>query len=188
MAPASRMHWEPFCELAPDAPRASRLDDVRIRRATLTDLDAITQIVADRENAEPETVRSKIGRAIGASIDKQLVLAAEYQRVVIAVGRVGYFTPPKDAPQNVAPTGWYLFGAIVTPAFRRRGIGRQLTAARLAWIRERAARAYYFANVKNRVSIAMHHEFGFMEVTREFVFPGAAFDGGVGALFKVDLT
>jgi len=43
---------------------------------------------------------------------------------------------------------------------------------------------YYFVNVRNRASIALHEAFGFREVTRDFHFPNVTFQGGVGALFE----
>jgi hypothetical protein len=62
-----------------------------------------------------------------------------------------------------------------------------LTPQRLAWIGDRADAAYYFANARNVTSIDLHGKLGFIEVTRDFTFPGASFEDGAGILFRVDL-
>jgi aminoglycoside 6'-N-acetyltransferase I len=54
------------------------------------------------------------------------------------------------APDGAAPAGHYLGGIVVHPAARRRGVGRALTEARLAWIWERADAAHYLANARGR--------------------------------------
>ena len=64
----------------------------------------------------------------------------------------------------------------------------ELTRQRLAWISERADEAYYFSNARNRVSVDLHRQLGFVEVTRDFAFPDASFEEGEGILFRVDLT
>jgi GNAT superfamily N-acetyltransferase len=90
------------------------------------------------------------------------VVMAELDGQVIGCGQAVYFTPPPDAHTGTAPAGWYLVGLIVRPDHRSRGVGRMLTAARLDWIRERADEAYYFTNVRNRVSREAHRAAGFI--------------------------
>jgi hypothetical protein len=63
-----------------------------------------------------------------------------------------------------------------------------LTDKRLRWIGERAREAWFFANARNQASIDLHRRFGFEEVSRSFSFPGLAFDGGEGILFRVRLN
>ncbi len=106
----------------------------------------------------------------------------------MGIAKIRRFTPPPDSPPNMAPAGWYLSGVIVAEDYRRRGIGRRLTQARLNWIAERDRAAYYFSNARNRASIDLHRAFGFVELTRDFTFPGASFEGGVGILFKAELA
>jgi len=96
--------------------------------------------------------------------------------------------PPEGAPANAVPDGWYLTGVIVTPQFRRRRIGHQLTQARLQWLLRRTSNVYYVASAQNRVMIELHRQFGFVEMTRDFSFPDVTFTGGVGILFEVDLA
>ncbi len=73
---------------------------------------------------------------------------------------------------------------MVDPALRRRGIGEALTRARMRAAFAEEPEVWYFANVGNHASIAMHRALGFREVTRRFEFPGVRFTGGVGILFR----
>jgi ribosomal protein S18 acetylase RimI-like enzyme len=117
-----------------------------------------------------------------AEADRRLFVAT-VAGVFAGYGRVARFQPPEDAPANVAPAGLYLLGALVARRFRRRGIGRALTQARMAWAFERADAVWYFANARNEASRRMHDGLGFVEVTRDFWFPRVKFSG-VGILFR----
>ncbi|GAB2745907.1 GNAT family N-acetyltransferase [Sinomonas soli] len=87
-------------------------------------------------------------------------------------------------PDGAAPAGHYLGGIVVHPAARRRGVGRALTEARLAWIWERADAAYYLANARNTASIALHEGLGFRQVASGASFQAVTFDGGRGLVFE----
>jgi len=156
----------------------------RFRTAVAADADALGAIEAHREGGKPAVHAEKMRRSIA---EPGLLLVAEHDGRVVGFGKARHFEPAPDAPANVAPRGWYLAGVIVAPEFRQRGVGRQLTEARLAWIAERADQAFYFANARNRVTIELHEPFGFVEVTRDFTFPGASFEGGEGILFRARL-
>jgi len=116
--------------------------------------------------------------------DRLLVVAKDAGDIV-GYGRARLFEPPPAAPTNTAPRGYYLIGIFVHPTRRRGGIGAGLTRARLDWIGERAADAWFFANAHNTASIELHRRFGFEEVTRDFSFPGLTFAGGEGVLFRL---
>lgn len=89
---------------------------------------------------------------------------------VVAVGAggmVGWAATKHFAEADgQAPSGHYLMGITVAPESRRRGVARRLVEARLDWIRERAGYAYYFTNVRNIASIALHDSLGFREIAR----------------------
>jgi ribosomal protein S18 acetylase RimI-like enzyme len=77
-----------------------------------------------------------------------------------------------------------LRGVVVSRAARRRGLGRKLTTARLAWIARHADDAYYCVSRENLASIKLHETFGFTELTRDFWFPKLNFSRhGGGALY-----
>jgi ribosomal protein S18 acetylase RimI-like enzyme len=119
---------------------------------------------------------------------ERLLLVAERAGRVVGYGRTIQFRCAAGAPAASAPDGYYLVGLAVEPACRRQGVATALTRARLAWVSERATEAWYFANARNKASIALHARMGFREVTRDFSFPGVRFEGGEGILFRVDLA
>jgi GNAT superfamily N-acetyltransferase len=110
------------------------------------------------------------GRAEGAQADGALLGYAKTHRY--------------PAPDGAAPAGHYLGGIVVRPAARRRGVGRALTEARLAWIWERADAAYYLANARNTASVALHAGLGFRQVASGASFQAVTFDGGCGLVFE----
>ena len=89
-----------------------------------------------------------------------------------------------EAPDG--PGGFYLGGVTVDPTLRRQGVGTTLTTHRLAWIWERADRAWCVVNARNTASLLMHENFGFIEVTQRSRIHGIEFDGGVGLLLRAE--
>jgi ribosomal protein S18 acetylase RimI-like enzyme len=181
----------PFARYDPDGQRLPPLfpaDGLSLRPAGPSDLPGIAALAADREGESLEKWRGIIERACREMQEGNalLLVAAKGDRT-IGYGRVHHFSPPADSPPNVAPSGWYLSGVVVHPDYRRRSVGLQLTTVRLDWIRARSPTAYYFANARNQVSIRLHRRAGFVELTRDFYFPNARFEGGVGILFRAPL-
>ncbi|MCA9752758.1 MAG: GNAT family N-acetyltransferase [Gemmatimonadetes bacterium] len=179
-----------FEEYRPERPSdaAPVLADLRIRPAVPADAPALGALEASREGGDPAARARDVEHSIHAAATdhRTLILVAEHERHLLALAKARHFLPPAASPPSVAPPGWYLSGVIVSPEWRRRGIGRALTRARLDRIAEHASVVYYFANARNRVSIELHRPFGFKEVTRDFTFPGVTFEGGVGMLFRAD--
>jgi len=159
---------------------------LRIRAATLEDGQALAAISVERHGGDLanrlERVRSQLASA-GSRFDLHL-LVAELAGEVVGFGRTGYHHWKTPADRG-APEGWYLQGVIVRPPFRECGIGRELTRCRLGWIAGKADEAYSFTNARNSVSIALHVQLGFVELTRDFAYPDASFDGGEGILFRL---
>lgn len=161
-----------------------------IRPARLQDVEALGRISAEREGGDVQTQGAAFSRALedddfGHSL---LVLVAEADGDIVGFGKTRYLSEGDGAGAGASPEGWYLTGVIVDPRFRRRGVGTRLTVERLKWIAEKSHVAYYFANARNRVSIALHERFGFREVGRGAEFAGVSFVGGEGMLFRVDLA
>jgi ribosomal protein S18 acetylase RimI-like enzyme len=111
------------------------------------------------------------------------LLVAIADDTVAGYGRVSDHRPERPGPAE-APPGYYLGGVVVDPRFRRRGIGLALTRARMELVFTMADEVWYFTNARNAASIAMHGPLGFVEVTRDFTFPGVTFEGGQGILFR----
>jgi len=151
----------------------------------LADCPGIAQMSDERDGADVDAERGRCNRDLRDP--DRLLLVAEVREELVGFARAGRWEPPLDSPEDTAPAGWYLFGVIVRDRWRRLGIGIELTRQRLAWIADRAEVAYYFANARNATSIDLHGKLGFAEVTRDFSFPGASFEGGVGILFRADL-
>jgi ribosomal protein S18 acetylase RimI-like enzyme len=115
------------------------------------------------------------------------LVVAERGGAIVGYGRTRLFEPGAEAPADTAPGGYYLAGVFVAPEQRRLGIATALTEARLEWIAERAAAAWFFANARNAASIELHRKLGFEQVGRGFSFPGLVFDGGEGVLFRSEV-
>lgn len=166
--------------------RAPVPDGLDIRPAAVADCPEVAAIAHERDGVPLADGKLRCETEV---VDRdRLLLVAHTGDEVAAFGRAAYWKAPPAAPANTAPNGWYLFGVIVRDRWRRRGIGLELTRRRLAWIGTRASEAYYFANSRNRASIELHEKLGFVEISRDFTFPGATFEGGEGVLFRVDLS
>lgn len=151
------------------------------READLEGCVALARLAApERSSAD---WRDALARDLAQS-ERHLVVA-ESPNGVIGYGRARLFEPASNAPADTAPPGYYLTGVFVVPGERGSGIGSALTQARIDWIRERAADAWFFANARNAASIELHGRLGFEEVTRHFSFPSLTFEGGEGILFRL---
>lgn len=159
-----------------------------IRPAKAEDISSLAKLTFSREGGELARIKEKFENEL-TNLDATgagLLLVAELNSKIVGFSRVKYFKPTSDSPANICPEGWYLTGVIVAAEYRRQGIAIALTRARLDWIAKRARQAYYFANAQNKVSIDLHKRFGFVELTRDFVYPEVEFTGGEGILFKAD--
>ena len=116
--------------------------------------------------------------------ERRRVLVAEYEQEVHGYASATFLNV-KDG-DGLGVSGWYLSGVVVAPAARRRGLGMQLTSARLDRIAEVSSSAWYFVNANNRASIALHSRFGFVEHARGPRICGVEFSGGTGILYRLD--
>ncbi|KUM30735.1 hypothetical protein AQ436_14405 [Arthrobacter sp. EpRS66] len=113
----------------------------------------------------------------------QLVLKDESGRL-IGWGRAAWWDPIDDS----APAGYYLSGIEIAREFQQRGYASRLTAARLAWVAQRAQQAWCVVNERNSESLRLQASFGFKEITRADHFGSVEFTGGSGVLLRKDLT
>jgi aminoglycoside 6'-N-acetyltransferase I len=182
--------FERFDESGSLSGSSGLLAELAIRPAREEDTDALGRISADREGGDVQAHRATFRRSLenpeaGRS---RLILVAELGSDIVGFGKVRYVSEEHGAGVGATPEGWYLTGVVVDLRVRRRGVGARLTAERLKWIAERSCEAYYFANVRNRVSIELHRSFGFAEVARGAEFAGVSFVGGEGILFRAGLA
>jgi ribosomal protein S18 acetylase RimI-like enzyme len=118
--------------------------------------------------------------------EDRYVLVARAEAEV--VGYAGVIRHEFTAEHPAAPSGYYLIGLIVAPAWRRYGVGERLTVERMRWVAERADEVFYFANVGNGATLDLHERLGFTEVTRDFTFPNAPLKPGTGVLLRASLS
>ena len=163
--------------------------ELTIRAASGAELDVAARLAASERGGSEEGWRERFA-ADRDDADACFLVAVQGggAGAVVGYGRARYFEPRPDAPAHVAPAGYYLTGVLVAPAHRRLGVGEQLTRARMGWAAERAESMWYFTNAGNRASLRLHEAMGFKEVTRDFVFPGVIFAGGVGVLCRASLA
>jgi ribosomal protein S18 acetylase RimI-like enzyme len=170
----------------PDRPPESGPGSLKIRPAVAADCTDVAAITHERDAVPVATALERCTQDLEKP--DHLLLVADVDAEIAGFARAARWKRPPDATPDVAPDGWYLFGVVIRDRWRRRGIGLELTRRRIAWIADRADEAWYFANARNRASIDLHARLGFVEVTRDFAFPGASFEGGVGVLCRVDLA
>jgi ribosomal protein S18 acetylase RimI-like enzyme len=157
-----------------------------IREPATTDLAACAAMIVSRTGGDLDARRERLASELANDDHHLLVAAVDHE--VVGFGQVMPFIAQPKAPANVAPDGYYLVGLIVAPAWRRRGIGEHLTTARIAWVAQRADAVWYFANAGNGATLDLHHQLGFVEVSRQFTFPGVTFPGGNAALLRAQLS
>ena len=166
-------------------PRHTAAVQPEIAAADPADVDAIARITFEREGGTYDAARQRAARWLAADEQQNLMLVARTGGKIAGYARAGFIPGRSDEEYDV-PRGWYLGGLVVAEAFRRRGIGSALTARRIDRLAERGAQEiFYFVNSLNRASIDLHVPFGFVEVRRDFRFPGVTFsNGGTGILFR----
>ncbi len=64
---------------------------------------------------------------LGRDVDMtdRLLAVAVRDQLIVGYGRAGQFDPPEDAPDNVAPAGYYLMGLVVDEHTDGRGWARR---------------------------------------------------------------
>lgn len=185
MDPSIKGFGELFARYSRSRPDATPLREIGLhtRIASSVDARAAASLAALREGgaawAHEQVMISFVDRA-----DRALHVA-EYEGTVIGFGKCSMGGWSGGAASEM-PDGWYLTGLVVHPDHRRRGVGLDLTRARVAWLFERTERIHYFASALNAASIALHERVGFREVARGIAVPGVSFTGGVGALYRLD--
>ena len=158
-----------------------------IRPLVATDAREAAAIVALCNDGDAAHQLQLIERLLARHKSDDALLVAELDGKIVGVGRVSYFEPPQDAPENAAPGGYYLLGVNVDPKHRRRGIGKALTEARLRFIARHAPVAWFFTDAQNEASIRLHQALGFRRNTSDFWFPTAKFSPSGGLLFSLAL-
>ena len=174
-----------YADYDPDACRRSDVT-VAVRAADtggFRDADAAAHLAADVYGGAPDAWRDRLTRSLHRP--GSLLAIAEVGGEVAGYGKAAHCSPVDDA--DPAPAGRYLTGLIVAPRWRRCGVGEALTRWRLERIHADGEPTYFFTNVRNAASIALHAQLGFVEVGRASSYLGEPFAGGSGVLMRCDL-
>lgn len=138
--------------------------------------DVATMVSIERLSGRRALSLSAMEAAVIDS-DRHVVVAG-IDGTVIGWGKTHHWNY-SDGP---APSGHYLGGVTVLPAWRRCGVGTALTEARLRWIWTRVGEAWYVVNAGNLTSIELHCRWNFTEVARGPKFHTTTFTGDSGIL------
>lgn len=171
----------------PDYDPAGRKEtwaDAGVREFRVADVEACAALMAAREGLPRDRAVEVVAR--WPETPRRRVLVAEREGRVEGFGKVDWLDP--DAHGGDAPSGWYLSGVVVADHARRHGLGTRLTVERIQLLRTTAAEVWYFVNMRNKASIALHERLGFRLHTRDFRIPGVSFVGGAGALYRLSLA
>jgi len=147
-------------------------------------LASVVALAVQREGGDPAAWTASLEGSLSAT--DQATFVARIGERVAGYARVGWLAPGTGDPGSAAPAAWYLLGMIVDPRYRRMGVGRELTAARLRWLGERTDRIWYFVSSQNQASIALHEQFGFSQVGTDLRIPGVSFTG-TGLLYAAGI-
>jgi GNAT superfamily N-acetyltransferase len=155
--------------------------DIEVRVAVATDAADLEHVELLSGRRTAEGWRRRIARYTGDP--RRLMVVGHLDGRFAGTAEAAWL---EEDPESGAPAGFVLAGVNVLEPARRRGVGLALTAARLAWIAERAPTAWYFVSSANHASIAMHASLGFVEVLRAPRIHGVDFASGEGVLLRSD--
>ncbi len=165
-------------------------ESIVIEEATSDELGGIAKLISVQRDRQVSEILPQLQQKLIISQREPAelqIFAATSGGKVVGYGKCEILKTKEIDGCVGMPQAWYLTGSIVAPEYRRLGIGRRLCEARLAWIAKRADAVYYYTNVRNKGSIALHKAFGFVEFSQDFTLPGHTFRRGKGVLFRAEL-
>lgn len=162
----------------PGARRSGAPLDAVLRPVTYADIDNLAEIDITVVVRTAEGWAAAIAKTLRG---ERLLLVADMDGTIGAFAQAHHLD---EHPVDHAPGGYYLTGVTVLPPYRRAGLARDFTVARLEWIAERADEAWYFAAAANAASIRLHEQLAFIEVSRAPSIHGVEFGADHGVLFR----
>jgi ribosomal protein S18 acetylase RimI-like enzyme len=152
-----------------------------VAEATGADVSALARLQARARGGSPGDWADRIQRALKG--ERSLVVTAKVSGTAVGYANAAFLP---EHPVDHAPAGYYLTGVTVDPAWRRRGIAKQLTRRRMDWGWERDSAIWCFVSVGNPASLDLHRGLGFDHVTTGASFQGIEFARGEGWLLRAD--
>ncbi|MGW3184209.1 N-acetyltransferase family protein [Kitasatospora sp. NPDC001119] len=152
-----------------------------VAEATEDDVPALARLQARARGGSTDEWADRIHRALHG--ERSLVVTAKVSGEAVGYASAAYLPAH---PADGAPAGHYLTGVTVDAAWRRRGLARLLTRRRMEWAWERDSAVWCFISARNRASLDLHRELGFVQVEFGASFQGVGFAGGEGRLLRAD--
>lgn len=150
-----------------------------IRKATLNDITACAHLISDHVSGNLEAWQSQFEQDIANP--QRLFLVATVNHSVVGYGHATIHSATLEDEAKSSPTGYFLSGLMVAPAYRRQGIGTLLTVARIDDLRQVTNTIYYRAEPDNLPTIDLHSRLGFKKIA------AAERDGKEYSLFRLEL-
>lgn len=150
-AVAAKLHTtqtEPLDLLACEG-RTLGSPDPRVRRLRTADTPALGEMIARNPGAE-------MAGYAQADLERSPVWGAFEANRLVAVARI----------QVQLPSVWIIGGVFTDPAFRGRGLGREVTAAATAQALATGARAALYVRADNAAAQTIYREVGYARVER----------------------
>jgi ribosomal protein S18 acetylase RimI-like enzyme len=132
-----------------------------IREATASDVYPCALLIASYESNDVEIWRERFGADLNDPHRQFFV--GSYGEEIVGYGHAVRHTRPIDASSDSSPSGYFLSGLLVAPEYRRHGIGRLLTVARLQALKRVTKTVFYLAEPDNAATIQLHTHLGFVE-------------------------
>jgi ribosomal protein S18 acetylase RimI-like enzyme len=152
--------------------------NVDIREAVTSDIPACAAMIATHESGEVKYWQERFETDLANP--RRRFLVATFNEEIVGYGHTVHHDRVVTDEES-GPSGFFLSGLLVSPEFRRSGIGSKLTGARIDLLRPDADLIYYYADPENEETISMHARLGFEEF-RSMTRFGKQF-----TLFRLDL-
>ncbi|MFC3689400.1 GNAT family N-acetyltransferase [Aquipuribacter hungaricus] len=154
---------------------------VRTRRATAADAEALAGLAHGWYGGDAGRWRTTMATALEQG---ERVVVAECDGETVGYAKAGERLP--TGPDDPAPAGTWLTGAVVAEQHRRAGVAGALVGLLLAELRPAGRPVWSMADAGNRASLALHARAGFTEVLRAPSMLGEDFRSGEGVLLRLD--
>jgi len=147
---------------SPPGPGGGLAGSVQIEPVTKADVASSVGLAARVLRVKPGDRGGQFTSDIADDHRQMFVAKANGQ--VVGYGRVLKLAADEAGPGT--PAGYYLSGVLVDPVWRGRGIGTELTRARLRWAFARTGTVFYLTGADNSASLHLHAALGFREMKR----------------------
>jgi ribosomal protein S18 acetylase RimI-like enzyme len=136
--------------------------EIVIRNAEPFDLTACALLISNHESGDLEDWQSRFEKDLANP--QRLFLVASVNDSILGYGHTAFHSGTSEEGAAANPSGYFLSGLMVSPAYRRGGIGRLLTIARVDKLRQQTDIIYFRAEPDNKATIDLHARLGFERV------------------------